>query len=99
MLDEIICINKYKMPDRRDRFLTCEIFINNLSIVVVRGYFSVYVYKYASPGSLSKYIVVFKVNSGASYERQSIIEAISAASQQAPIFLSRRETSDYVASV
>ena len=56
--------------------------------MVIRGSFYVGVYKYARPGYLSDWIVVFKVARGAIYERQSVIEAISAADKQAPIFLS-----------
>ena len=67
--------------------------------MVVQGSFSVGVYKYARPGSLYDWIIVFKFAHGASYKSQSVIEAIAAAAQQAPIFLSGQETSDYVASV
>ena len=67
--------------------------------MVVQGSLSVGVYKYARPDSLPDWIVVFKVAHGASYKRQSAIEATAAADQQAPIFLSRQETYDYVASV
>ena len=58
--------------------------------MVVWGYFSVGVYKYARPGCLYDWIVVFKVTRGASYVIQSVIEAIASADQQAPIFLSRK---------
>ena len=84
-----MCIDKDEMLDPRDRVLTCKRFVHDLSIMVVWGSFSVGVYKYARPGSLSDWIVVFKVARGASYESQSVIEAIYAAAQQAPIFLSR----------
>ena len=49
--------------------------------MVVQSYFCVGVYKYARSGSLSDWIVVFKFACGASYEIQSVIEAISAAAQ------------------
>ena len=67
--------------------------------MIVRGSLSIGVYKYARPGSLSNWIVVFKVARGASHEIQIVIEAIVAAAKKAPIFLSRQETYDYVASV
>ena len=85
-----MCINKDGMPDRQAIFLACKRFINNLAIMVGRGYFSVGVYKYVRPGYLYNWIVVFKVTRSASYEIQSVIEAIAAADQQAPIFLSRK---------
>ena len=56
-----MCIDKDEMTDRRARFLAFKIFINNLAVMVVRGYFSVGVYKYAKPGYLYDWIVVFKV--------------------------------------
>ena len=56
-----MCINKDEMPDRRARLLAFKIFINNLAIMVVQGYFSVGVYKYARPGYLYDWIFVFKV--------------------------------------
>ena len=65
----------------------------------VQGCFSVGVYKYARPGCLYDWIVVFKVSCGESYESQVVIEDIAAASQKDPILLSRRETSDYVTSI
>ena len=85
-----MCFNKDEMPDRRAIFLACKIFINNLAIIIGRGYFSVGVYKYARPGYLYNWIFVFKVTRSASYEIQSVIEAIAAADQQAPILLSRK---------
>ena len=57
--------------------------------MVVRGYFSVEVYKYARPGYFPNWIVFFKVTCGESYKIQRVIEALSADSQQAPILLSR----------
>ena len=42
---------------------------------------------------------MFKVARDASYDIQSVIEAMASAAQQAPIFLSRRENSYCVASV
>ena len=65
----------------------------------VRGSFYVGVYKYARPGSIYNWIVVFTVACSVSNYRQGVIEAITAADHQDPIFLSRQETSDYVASV
>ena len=97
--DEIMCFNKDEMPDRRARVLARKQFTNNLYIMVVCGYFYVGVYKYARPVSLQDWIVVFKVTHGAMYKIQSVIEAIATASQQAPIFLLRQETFDYVASI
>ena len=82
-----MCIEKDEIMDRRARFLARKIFINNLAIMVVRGSLYVGVYKYARPGSLSDWIVVFKVNQGASYKSQNVIEDIAADAQQAPIFL------------
>ena len=61
-------IDKYKILDRRSRVLAPKIFVNNLAIMVVWGSFSVGVYKYASPGSIYDWIVVFKVTRGASYK-------------------------------
>ena len=98
-MDEIICINKDEMPYHRARILTRKRFVHNISIMVVRGYSSVGLYNYARPGSLSYWIVMFKVSRGERYKSQSVIEAINAADMQAPIFLSRRENYDYVASV
>ena len=67
--------------------------------MVVWGSFYVGFYKYARPCFLSDWIVVFNVYGGASYESQIVVEAIADAAQQAPIFLSRWETSDYVPSI
>ena len=50
----------------RDRILARKIFAHDLPIMVVRGSFSVGIYKYARPGSLSDWIVVLKVMCGAS---------------------------------
>ena len=86
-----MCIDKDEMTNCRARFLTCKRFIN-LS-------FYVGVYKYTRTGSLSDCIVLFKVARDASYKSQSVIKDITAASKQAPILLSRRETSDYVSSI
>ena len=58
--------------------------------MVLQGYFSDGVYKYARPVYLYDWIVVFKVTCSASYESQSVIEAIAAADQQAPILLSSK---------
>ena len=91
MSDEIICIDMNEMPDWRARFVTCKRFIN--------GSFYFGVYKYARPGSLSDCIVLFKVARDERYKIQSVIEDTAAAAQQAPILLSRRETSDYVFSI
>ena len=57
--------------------------------MVVWGSFSVGFYKYARPCFISDGIVVFNVYGGASYESQIVVESISGAAQQAPIFLSR----------
>ena len=76
-----MCTEKYKITDRRAIVLARKISVNNLAIMVVQGSFPVGVYKYASPGSLSNWIVVFKVIHGASYEIQSVIEAIAASAQ------------------
>ena len=81
MLNEIPCIDKDEMPDRRARVLARKRFLHNLAIMVVRVSFSVGVYKHARAGSLSDWIVVFKVACSASYDIQSVIEAISAAAQ------------------
>ena len=78
------------MPDSQYIFLAFNIFINNLAIMFVWRYFSVGVYKYARPGCLKDWIVVFKVTCVASYKIQSGIGAIASADQQAPIFLSRK---------
>ena len=94
-----MCINKDEIPDRRAIFLAHKRFINNLGIMVVRDSFCVGFYEYAKPGSLSGWIVVFKVACGTRYKIQSVVEAIDAASQKSPIFLSRRENSDRVASI
>ena len=67
--------------------------------MVVQGSFSIGIYKYARSGSISDWIVFLKVDCGASYESQSGIEAIASADQKDPIFLSRRETPDYVTHV
>ena len=85
-----MCINKDEIPDRRARFLAFNIFINSLAVMVVQGYFSVGVYKYARPGYLYDWIVVFNVTRVASYDIQSVIEAIAYADHQAPILLSRK---------
>ena len=82
--EEIICIYKDKILDRRSRVLVCKRFIHKLAIMVVRGSFYVGVYKYARPGSFSDWIVVLKVARGASYEIQSVIEAISGAAHIVP---------------
>ena len=94
-----MCIEKDEMPYRRSRVLICKRFVKYLDIMVLQGSFSVGVYKYARPGSISDWIVVFRVTRDASYDIQSVIEAISAAAQQAPMFLSRRENSNYIASI
>ena len=94
-----MCIDKDRIMDHQARFLARKIFINDLVIMVVRGSFYVGVYKYVNPGSLSDWIVVFKVACGASYEIQSVIDSIAYDAQQVPILLSRQETSDFVASI
>ena len=76
-----MCIDKDEMLDPRDRVLTCKRFVHDLSIMVVWGSFSVGVYKYARPGSLSKLIAVFKVACSAIYDTQSAIDALAAADQ------------------
>ena len=81
-------IDKDEIMDRQDRVLACKIFVHNLSIMVVLVSLSVCFYNYARPGSLSNWMVVFKVARGASYEIQSVLEAIFAAAHQDPIFLS-----------
>ena len=67
--------------------------------MVVGGYFSVGFYKYVRPDSLSEWIVVLKVDCGASQKSQSVIEAIAASTHEDPIFLSGQYTYDYVVSV
>ena len=99
MPDEIIFINKDEIRDHRSGFLSHKISVHHLDIMVVQRYFCVGAYKYARPGSISNWVVLFKVSLGASYESQSVIEAISSAANQAPILLSSQKTSDYVASV
>ena len=94
-----MCIEKDKMPYRRSRVLICKRFVKYLDIMVLQGSFSVGAYKFLKPGSISEWMVLFKVARGASYESQSAVEEIYAAAQQAPILLSRQESSDYVASV
>ena len=64
----------------------------------VLGSFYVGIYTYTRPDSLYKWIVVFNVARGASYDTQIVIEAIADDYQHSPLFLLRRETSDYVAS-
>ena len=93
-----MCIDKDEIMDNRSRVLARKRYVHKLSVMVVWGYFYVGTYKYARPGSLSDLIDVFKVTCGARYNSKSIIESIAAADMKAPIFLSRRETSDYVAS-
>ena len=85
-----MCIEKDEIMNRRARFLARKIFINNLAIMVVWGYFSDFVYKYARPGYLYDWIFVFKVTRSASYGIQIVIEAIAYADHQAPILLSRK---------
>ena len=97
--DEIKCINKNEIPDLQARVLAGKSFIKDLDIMVVQGSFYFGVYKYARTGSLYDWMVVFKVTLGASYKSQSVIEAIDDADKKAPIFLSRKETSDYFTSV
>ena len=87
------------MSDHRARVLACRIFSHYLAIFFLLDSLSVGVYKYARPVSLSDCIFVLKVARSVSYESQGAIEAIAAADQQVPIFLSRQETADYVASV
>ena len=87
------------MPYCRARVLARKRFVHNLAIMVVWGYFFVGVYKYESAGSLSDWIVVFKVTCGASYKSQSVIDFIAAASQQTETLLSRQENSDYISFV
>ena len=53
VLYEIMCINNDEIPDRQVRFPNRKIFLHDLAIVVVRGYFSVGVYKYTRLGSIS----------------------------------------------
>ena len=79
--DDIICIDKDEITDCWARILTHKIFIHNLAIMVVQVSFYVGFYKYESPESICVWIVVFKVACGASYERQSVIDAIVAAAQ------------------
>ena len=97
--DDIMYIDKDKMTDRRARVLARKRFVHDLAIMVVRGYLSVGIYKYGRHGSISDWIAVFKVARGASYDSQSVIGAIDTAAHQAPMFLTRQENSDYVASV
>ena len=94
-----MCIEKDKMPYRRSRVLICKRFVKYLDIMVLQGSFSVGAYKCLKPGSISEWMVLFKVARGESYESQSAIEEIYAAAQWDPILLSRQESSDYVASV
>ena len=94
-----MCIEKDEMPDRQARVLARKRFINDLPTMVVRGYFYVGIYKYARPGSISDWIVVFKVARSKIYEIQGIIEARSSADKHDPIFLSSQEPYDYVASI
>ena len=89
-------INKDEITYLRDRFLARKRFVHDLYIMVVRGSFSVGVYKYARPGSLYDWIVVLKVTHGASYESKSAVEAIDDAAQQALTFLTRWENYDCV---
>ena len=72
-----MCIDNDEIPDCRARVLARKRFVYNLAIMVVWGSFSVGVYKHATPGSISDCIVLLKFACGASYERQSIIEAIA----------------------
>ena len=88
---EIMCIDKDEMPDHGARVLDCKRLINDLAVKVVWVSFSAGVYKYAMPSSLYDGIVVFKVARDTSYDNQRVIEAIAAADQQAPIFLSRKK--------
>ena len=78
------------MTDRQAKVLARKICIHDLDTMVLQGSFSVGVYKYARPGSISDWIVVFKVTRDASYDIQSVIEAIAYADHQAPILLSRK---------
>ena len=61
-----MCIYGDEISDSRSRVLACKRFLHNLSIMVVWGSFSVVVYKYEKPGSISDWIVLFKVACGAS---------------------------------
>ena len=63
-----MCIDKGEVTDHQDRFLARNRFVDYLSIMVVRGYFYVGIYKYSRPDSLYDWIVVFKVARGASYD-------------------------------
>ena len=94
-----MCIDKDEILDLRARVIARKIFVNNIFIMVARVYLYVGDYKYERPGSLYNRIVVFEVAHGKNYKIQSVIEAIADSDQQDPIFLSRKETCDYVASV
>ena len=60
-------IDKDDTTDLQARVLARKIFMNDLAIMVVQGYFYVSNYKYARPGSIYDKIVVFRVARGASY--------------------------------
>ena len=68
-----MCIDKDETTDLHARVLYRKIFVHNLAIMVVRGYLSDVFYKYTRPGSISDWIVLFKVVCGASYDIQIFI--------------------------
>ena len=53
VLDDKMSTDKDEMPDCRARVLAHKRFLHNLDIMVVRGYFSVGIYKYKRTISLS----------------------------------------------
>ena len=80
-----------EIPERGARLLALQELHTRPCHHICTGNFSIGVYKYARPGSISDFIVVFRVACSASYEIQIVIEDIANDSQQAQVFLSRRE--------
>ena len=74
-------------------------FIQDLGIMKSPKGFSIGVYKFSTPGCLSDWVAVIKIASGTNDQSRCVQEVIAAASQQAPIFLSQRETCDFIASI
>lgn len=53
-------------------------------------------YKYSPLGSAASYVVVFKIDYGASITNESVVQARASAEQNTPVYYSLRETKDAI---
>ena len=94
LTDEVLGIGHSDMPDTRDCSPARKCYFSDIDFKFPIGMF-----RYRRSGSKTDWVVIFRVPRGASTSNSDFIQTIANTSREAPEHLSRRQTSDAIASI